>query len=192
MPRKRKSTLKSKSTLCSNPATSHGESRHDCTHERCQARAGRSSRGRGRIGYGTGVEIKLSTPAVPSFPVLDPWPEAVDAATVPDEITRLLRRYLILPPHAAKAMAPWIVPTNGFDGFDHSPRLAITSPERLCGKGLALPGIEPSGPLPGSEQPRCNAIPEPKAQRTHGNRCQKQQAGASRRARAELNELKSR
>jgi hypothetical protein len=39
---------------------------------------------------------------------LEPWPEHVDGHTLLDELVATFRRYLVLPPHAAEALALWV------------------------------------------------------------------------------------
>jgi len=49
-----------------------------------------------------------------------------------------LRRYVVLMEGAAEVIALWIVHTYLLDNFGTSPRLAITSPEKNCGKNTLL------------------------------------------------------
>src|SRR5262249_40625703 len=53
-------------------------------------------------------------------------------------ICKVIRQHVVLPDGSAEAMALWAVHTHVFDCFNHSPRLAITSPEKGCGKATAL------------------------------------------------------
>jgi hypothetical protein len=55
-----------------------------------------------------------------------------------DELTAALKRFLFLPPHAAEAIALWIVHTYALDAADHTPRLNVESPEKRCGKTSLL------------------------------------------------------
>jgi putative DNA primase/helicase len=64
----------------------------------------------------------------------DPWPVPVDGAKLLSELAIGIRRYVVMRPHMADAVALWIVHTYLMDGFGISPRLAITSPEKQCGK----------------------------------------------------------
>jgi putative DNA primase/helicase len=72
------------------------------------------------------------------LPNIEPWQEPVDAAALLDEICKVIRQHVVLPDGSAEAMALWAVHTHVFDCFNHSPRLAITSPEKGCGKTTAL------------------------------------------------------
>jgi len=66
------------------------------------------------------------------------WSEAVEGAALLDEIVKTLAKYLILPAHAAYAIALWILHTWAFDAAEISPRLACTSAEKRCGKTSLL------------------------------------------------------
>jgi hypothetical protein len=69
-----------------------------------------------------------------SFSEPEPWPHAVDGADLLDGLRMALTRHVIMSKEAAAATALWIVHTFLLDVFDTSPRLAITSPEKRCGK----------------------------------------------------------
>jgi putative DNA primase/helicase len=71
-------------------------------------------------------------------PETEPWSGAVDGATLLTEIVNAVRRYVVLPDGAAEIAALWAFHTHCFDCFMHSPRLAITSPEKRCGKTTLL------------------------------------------------------
>jgi hypothetical protein len=68
------------------------------------------------------------------FPTIEPWPSAADGAQLLDEITGTIRKYVVMPPHAAEAIALWVVHTHMFDRFLISPRLALRSVTKQCGK----------------------------------------------------------
>jgi putative DNA primase/helicase len=72
------------------------------------------------------------------LPNIEPWPGAVDGAELLNNIVKAIACHLIAPEGSTEAMALWAVHTHAFDRFTHSPRLAITSPERGCGKTTAL------------------------------------------------------
>lgn len=55
-----------------------------------------------------------------------------------DLVHHLLRRYLALKPYEYVGIALWIVHTHVFSRFVITPRLALTSPVRGCGKTTAL------------------------------------------------------
>ncbi len=64
----------------------------------------------------------------------EPWPEPVSGCALLEEIAQTFRRFLILPEGAAEALSLWAVFTHVHDCFHVSPRLAITSPTKRCGK----------------------------------------------------------
>ena len=86
------------------------------------------------------------------LPAIEPWPEAVNGAELLDSICAGLRRYLVLPVGSAEIIALWVVHTHAFECFECTPRLAITSPEKRCGKTTTLDVIENfvAKPLPTS------------------------------------------
>ncbi|MGH7091421.1 MAG: DUF3631 domain-containing protein, partial [Stellaceae bacterium] len=67
-----------------------------------------------------------------------PWPEAVDGAALLDTIAATIRRHVVLDPVAADAAALWTVHTHAIAAAFIAPRLAITSPEKRCGKTTLL------------------------------------------------------
>jgi hypothetical protein len=73
-----------------------------------------------------------------SFRDVEPWPDPVDGAALLDEIARTIRRYVVLDEPVADAVALWVVHTYALDAAYVSPRLAITSPEKRCGKTTLL------------------------------------------------------
>ena len=68
----------------------------------------------------------------------EPWPEPVNGASLLDAIVANVRQHVVMFDHAADALALWAVHTYLLDSFGVSPRLAITSPEKGCGKTTAL------------------------------------------------------
>jgi putative DNA primase/helicase len=68
----------------------------------------------------------------------EPWPEKVDGDDLLDRIVAGLRQYVVMPPHAAEAVALWCVHAHVFEAWQHTPRLAIGAPEKGCGKSLLL------------------------------------------------------
>ena len=73
---------------------------------------------------------------------VEPWPEPVDGDALLDSITQAVRRYLVLPPNGAEVIALWVIAAHAFNGFQISPRLHIRSPEKRCGKTVALDVLE--------------------------------------------------
>jgi hypothetical protein len=62
----------------------------------------------------------------------------VDGATLVDELAAFCGRFAVLPPHAAIALAFWILHSHAIDASDRSPRLAVLSPTTMCGKATVL------------------------------------------------------
>lgn len=83
---------------------------------------------------GQGKAIMLTDP--------EPLPEAeaceLDGASLLQEVSDLFTSYLTLPDHAPTVLALWTVFTWVHDAFRVSPLLAVTSPERECGKTTLL------------------------------------------------------
>lgn len=68
----------------------------------------------------------------------EPWPEPVDGAEMLGELVKGFQSHLILPPGGPEALALWTVHTYALPCAEHSPRLAITSPTKQCGKTQVL------------------------------------------------------
>jgi putative DNA primase/helicase len=68
----------------------------------------------------------------------EPWPERVNGADLFDELSSAIRRHVVMPDWAADTAALWIGHTYLVDCFGISPRLAIASPEKRCGKTTLL------------------------------------------------------
>lgn len=69
----------------------------------------------------------------------EPWPDPVDGAVLLDLLAGYFRRYAILPPHAAEALALWVLHTYTWQkAAEFSPRLGITGPTMRCGKSRVL------------------------------------------------------
>jgi putative DNA primase/helicase len=66
------------------------------------------------------------------------WPDAVDGAALADELVKQLRRFTILPEHAAETAALWVIHAHAHDAAEHSPNLALQSAEMRCGKTTLL------------------------------------------------------
>lgn len=84
------------------------------------------------------VRAKKTTADPDPFPAVEPWTEAVDGAAVLDSVCSLLAEYMVLPDHAAEAIALWVAHTYLVDVSDYSPYLLVTSPVRECGKSTLL------------------------------------------------------
>ena len=79
---------------------------------------------------GQGRELKLPEP--------QPWPTPVDGAKLLDELSATIRRYMVMAVEAMHTVALWVLFTHLLDAFETSPRLAITAPQKRCGKTTLL------------------------------------------------------
>jgi len=85
-----------------------------------------------------------------SLPDPEPWPHSVNGADLLRELAANIRQHVVMREEAADTAGLWVVHTYLVDCFGTSPRLAITSPERGCGKTTALDVLSRlvSRPLP--------------------------------------------
>jgi hypothetical protein len=65
---------------------------------------------------------------------VEPWSSDVNGAETLELVAARFCRYVALPVEAADAAALYCATTHCYKAFQHSPRLAITSPEKQCGK----------------------------------------------------------
>jgi hypothetical protein len=63
-----------------------------------------------------------------------PWTESVDGAQFLDDLAAFYRCYVVLPEGAADMLALWTMHTYTLDAFMITPRLAVVSPQKRCGK----------------------------------------------------------
>ncbi len=68
----------------------------------------------------------------------NPYSAPVNGADLLDKIVIILKRYLVLPEHAVETIALWILFTYVIDSVRICTMLAITSPEKRCGKTSTL------------------------------------------------------
>lgn len=90
----------------------------------------------------------LSAGAPFEFEVTEKWPETVDGDQLFKDVVSLFKRHMVLPAFAAEAMALWIIFSHTHDCWPISPRLALNSPEKRCGKTTALSIIQQLVPKP--------------------------------------------
>ena len=74
----------------------------------------------------------------PEHWAVEPWEEPVDGAALLTAIAEMLERYMVLPAHAAHAVALWVVHAWAIEAFGISPILAVISPTKRCGKSTLL------------------------------------------------------
>jgi hypothetical protein len=73
-----------------------------------------------------------------AFEALEPSEYPVIGDELLDELEEQFPGYCILPEMASAALALWILHTFSIEAFDISPRLAVTSPAKRCGKSTLL------------------------------------------------------
>jgi putative DNA primase/helicase len=79
---------------------------------------------------GQGRTVKMTDPL--------PWHEPVDGDMIASTIAAAFKTYAVLPDTAADAIALWVLHTWLVNKFTMSPRLAVTSPSKGCGKTTIL------------------------------------------------------
>lgn len=77
-----------------------------------------------------------------SFPDPEPWPAPVAGAALLDELAAAVRKHVVLADHARDVCALWIAHTYLVNCFLVSPRLAIRSAVKGCGKTTLLDVFE--------------------------------------------------
>ena len=82
------------------------------------------------------------------LPEPDPWHEAVDGDDLLNHLVGVFHRYLALPDGGAELLALWVIHAHAFDLFQVTPRLALLSPERRCGKSTTLSLLSRLAPRP--------------------------------------------
>jgi len=73
-----------------------------------------------------------------ALPPVEPWPLAVNAAELLEEIRRKITGHVVLPRWAAETMALWVPHTFAFQYRDITTYLGIESPEHRCGKSTLI------------------------------------------------------
>jgi Protein of unknown function (DUF3631) len=79
---------------------------------------------------GQGRTVEFSEPV--------PWPDPVDGAVLLADVAAAFTRFVALPPLAEVAAALWTMHAHALDAAAASPLLALTSPEKRCGKTTTL------------------------------------------------------
>lgn len=82
------------------------------------------------------------------LPLPAPWTAPVVGVSLLSEMAAAIRRYVVMDEGAAETVALWVLHTWTFDAFSISPGLAITSPEKGCGKTTLLDLIARLVPRP--------------------------------------------
>lgn len=86
------------------------------------------------------------------FPDVEMHPDPVDPAALLDEISDIIRRFIVLDKEQADAAALWVAHTHLVDEADVSPIAIINAPEKACAKTLfqTVLGRMAYRPLPAS------------------------------------------
>ena len=82
------------------------------------------------------VQVVSGTPLI--FEDVEPWDEAVDGVALLAELVVTIARHLVCSAQDGLAVALWVLFAHAHDAFSVSPRLALTSPQKRCGKTTAL------------------------------------------------------
>ena len=69
---------------------------------------------------------------------LEPWDEPVEGAELLREIKAVIQAHVVLKEEQATAISLWVALTYCYDSFRILPMLALTSPEKRCGKTTLL------------------------------------------------------
>lgn len=72
------------------------------------------------------------------FPEIDPWPEPVDGAELLTDLSRTMRKYVILTQAQGDGVALWVMQTHLFDVVEVAPKLLIKSVMMRSGKTRLL------------------------------------------------------
>jgi hypothetical protein len=86
------------------------------------------------------------------FPIVESHPEPIDPAQLLDDISYMIRKYIVLDPEQADAAALWVALTWFILHMDLAPLAIINAPEKACGKTqlLSVIGYMSNRPLPAS------------------------------------------
>ena len=99
-----------------------------------------SSKRQPEVANGQGQPLDLPTP--------EPWPDLVDGAALLSEMTAAVLRYVVMEVGSAVTVALWVVHAHALDAFQFSPRAAVTSAEKRCGKTTVLDVVQNLSPRP--------------------------------------------
>jgi hypothetical protein len=72
------------------------------------------------------------------LPSIEPWPEPVNGAELLDAVSEAIGSYVVMSAESKSTLALWALHTHCFNCFSQSPRAAIISPEKGCGKTTTL------------------------------------------------------
>ncbi len=83
-------------------------------------------------------ETKVGQGRALALPEPTPWPEPVDGAKLLSDIVAAVTSHVVMPAASADALVLWVLHAHAVDAFNITPRLAIMSPEKQCGKTTLL------------------------------------------------------
>jgi hypothetical protein len=93
------------------------------------------------------------------FPDIKPWPQPVNGQTLLDDLATAVRNHVIMEDGMRDTIALWVVHAFLLDHLFITPRLAITSPMKRCGKSTLIDVIKHLVPRPlGCESATTSAI----------------------------------
>ena len=72
------------------------------------------------------------------FPEVEPYPNPISPAQLLNEISEIIRKFIVLDAEQADAIALWVVFTWLIDEVKIAPLMIISAPERACGKSQLL------------------------------------------------------
>ncbi len=78
----------------------------------------------------------------------EPWPEPVDGAELLASLEATVSRYVAMIHEQVTPFVLWVLLAHAHDAFEISPILAITSPDKGCGKSTALALLSALVPRP--------------------------------------------
>jgi putative DNA primase/helicase len=99
-------------------------------------------------GAGNEAQAESAAAEASELEEVEPWPLPVDGAALLEEMAATSSRYLVLPPSGAETLALWALHAWAYDLFDISPRLAVHSPVKRCGKTRLLQVLAALAPRP--------------------------------------------
>ena len=76
----------------------------------------------------------------------EPWDDPVDGVELISELSAAIRKYVVISKNDALAVSLWVLHCFCYDAFTCTSRLAITAPERRCGKTTLLDVISVLAP----------------------------------------------
>jgi len=72
------------------------------------------------------------------LPEPEPWPQPIEGAALLTDLSAAIRLHVVMADWQADTAALWLPHAHLFERFGITPRLAVTSPEKRCGKTTLL------------------------------------------------------